>query len=94
MLFIIYFLCFSVAPKASTLVDPQEIAEGDDVNLMCSAEGGPRNMFTWIFNGSTVGTGPIYTITSITPAEFGKYSCFVRNAAGNDTAELTITNSG
>ena len=78
----------------------------DEVSLTCTCQGGPKNTFTWLLNGSSIISGTnSYTISStefssiliisyITAADHGGlYHCIVQNIAdnGSDTTYVFIS---
>ena len=88
----------TISPEGSVMIQPQNMTFNyeDEVNLICSSEGGPNNMFTWLLNGSAITSGPnsyavisteffsILTINRITaPDHGGLYECIAQNIAGN-----------
>ncbi|XP_073716273.1 B-cell receptor CD22-like [Misgurnus anguillicaudatus] len=60
-----------------------EIMEGDSVNLTCSSESNPPVYnYNWFKGEKLVGSGPIYSITSIRSDHSGEYKCKSRNKHG------------
>ena len=81
-------------------------SRGDYVNITCSTNAGPNNMFTWSINGSNITSGTnsytissteyysILTISGITaPDHGGLYQCIAQNNAGSgsDTTYVFIS---
>ena len=64
----------------------------DDVNLTCSARGGPNNVYQWLRNGmnTTIGSQPTLSLYLVDASEGGEYTCVVSNAAGISNASLTL----
>ena len=62
----------------------ESFAVGEDVNLTCSAMGGPRNLFQWYIDGLILPgeNNTILTLTNITLYNGAEYTCEVRNFAG------------
>ena len=88
----------TISPEGSVMIQPQNMTFNyeDKVNLICSCQGGPNNMLTWLLNGSAITSGPnsyavisteffsILTINRITaPDHGGLYECIAQNIAGN-----------
>ena len=75
-----------VSVRRTVVISPANgsFAIGDDVNLNCSARGGPRNMFQWYQDGmALVGeNSSVLTLTNITLEDGAEYECEVRNFAG------------
>ena len=67
-------------------VSPKDevFAFGDSVVLNCTARGGPVNIFSWNYNGTTVYNQTV-TITNLTVSNALTYTCTVGNPAGNGT---------
>ena len=68
------------------------LGRGDNVTFTCSARGGPENVFKWQKNGADL-PGENQTtlqLTDIDATDGGEYTCVVSNAAGNDSANLTL----
>ena len=98
----------TISPRGSVIVQPQNMTfkYEDEVNLTCTCQGGPNNMFSWLLNGSTITSGTnsytisstefssILTISRITaPDHGGLYQCIAQNIAGNgsDTTYVFIS---
>ena len=60
------------------------------VNLICSAEVGPNNMYEWIKEGELVFNMPVLHFPRIIGSDAGAYECVVRNAAGVGIASTTL----
>ena len=45
-----------MSPAGSGAIDPpdQVASDGDDVMLTCSADGGPDNLYRWLFSGENM----------------------------------------
>ncbi|XP_051994041.1 B-cell receptor CD22-like [Xyrauchen texanus] len=71
-----------------------EIFLGDSVNLTCSSDSNPPVLnYTWFKENTTVGSGEIYSITSIRSDHSGEYKCKSRNEVGekySDTVTLNV----
>ncbi|XP_056622968.1 B-cell receptor CD22-like [Triplophysa dalaica] len=67
------------------------IVEGDSVNLTCSSESNPPvHIYSWFKGGKLVGSGNIYSITSVRSNHSGKYKCKTRNKHGLKYSEAVI----
>ena len=88
----------TISPRGLVNVQQQNMIFNyeDEVNLICTCQGGPNNMFTWLLNGSAITSGTnnytlistevfsILTINRITaPDHGGLYQCIAQNIAGN-----------
>ncbi|XP_051560311.1 uncharacterized protein LOC127444811 [Myxocyprinus asiaticus] len=71
-----------------------EIVLGDSVTLTCSSDSNPPVLnYTWFKENTTVGSGEIYSITSIHSDDSGEYKCMSRNEVGekySDTVTLNV----
>ena len=74
-------------------VSPKDevFAFGDSVMLNCTARGGPDNIFSWNYNGTTVYNQTL-TITNLTVSNALLYTCQVGNPAGStsDTTQVYL----
>ena len=54
--------------------------------------GGPGNTFSWLrmLDGATVATDPLLTVDVGNASAGDEYVCTVTNAAGNDSATVTL----
>ena len=95
----------TISPKGSVIVQPKNMTFDyeDEVNLTCTCQGGPNNMFSWLLNGSTITSGAssyiisstdfssILTISQITaPDHGGLYQCIAQNIAGNGSVTTYV----
>ena len=85
-----FFFLIIVAPLATVPVD-QTYSQGDDITLVCTAMGGPGNIFQW-FNNSNIllTTSSLLVLPNVTTADGGEYRCVVSNAAGTSKATTSI----
>ena len=98
----------TISPEGSVIVQPKNMTfdYGDEVNLTCTCQGGPNNMFSWLINGSIITSGTnSYTISSTefssiltishisAPDHGGLYQCIKENIAGNgsDTTYVFVS---
>ncbi|XP_026214892.1 intercellular adhesion molecule 1-like [Anabas testudineus] len=73
--------------------DPRfiNITEGEQLGLDCSAVGNPSPSYTWTFPGNQpFRKDSIHTISSVTPADEGKYICSVSNSMGTVTVTFHV----
>ena len=88
----------TISPEGSVMIQPQNMTFNyeDEVNLICTSQARPNNMFTWLVNGSAIKSGiNSYTIISTeffsvlminhitAPDHGGLYQCIAQNSAGN-----------
>ena len=83
---------FTVSPKGSAIVSPQDVISnfGDNIMLVCTAMGGPDISFQWEVNGTIVGNNSVLNLVTIDASHGGNYNCIVSNAAGTDSASTTL----
>ncbi|XP_031567443.1 hemicentin-1-like isoform X2 [Actinia tenebrosa] len=67
------------------------VLEGDDVQLVCSANGNPPPDMMWIRNGNIQGMGSTLLIKGVTKSEGGTYTFFTNNSLGYKSIEISIT---
>ena len=67
-------------------------SQGEQLQLICSSEGGPQLEYTWTFSGGMItnATSNILTIDNVTTSNGGNYTCNVTNNAGYDTSTVTV----
>ena len=80
-----------VSPRGSVSIMPTVALamSGEMKTFNCAAEGGPDNIFEWMFRGSVVFNEPVYTVAA-DQSTFGMYICRVSNGAGSDSDNLTL----
>ena len=85
-------ILFSVSPKGSVRVSPQDIisTKGDTITLVCIAMGGPSNLFVWTMDGNIIGNENIVNVTNIDASHGGNYTCTVSNAAGAESVSTNL----
>ena len=98
----------TISPEGSVMIQSQNMTFNyeDEVNVTCTCQGGPNNMFSWLLNGSIITSGTnTYTISSTefssilmikritAPDHGGLYQCIARNIAGNgsDTTYIFVS---
>ncbi|XP_051993365.1 B-cell receptor CD22-like isoform X1 [Xyrauchen texanus] len=70
-----------------------EIVLSDSVNLTCSCDSNPPANISWFKGTKYIGSGEIYSITSICSDHSGEYKCKSRNEVGekySDTVTLNV----
>ena len=79
------------------------VEQGQELNLTCTAEGGPNNIYEWILNGAKLEESEVISITSKADSSIlsvgsvdaashkGTYTCNVTNADGSDQDTQTVT---
>ncbi|XP_051994038.1 B-cell receptor CD22-like [Xyrauchen texanus] len=70
-----------------------EIVLGDSVTLTCSSDSNPPAQISWFKGLTYIGSGEIYSITSIRSDHSGEYKCKSRNEVGekySDTVTLNV----
>ena len=76
-------LSLAVSPRGTVEISPVNgsFSVGEDVNLTCSASGGPRNMFQWFKNGTVLEgeNSTVLTLSNITLEDGAEYLCAVSN---------------
>ena len=81
---------FSVAPVVST-PDDAIYSRGDDVTLICTAMGGPDNVFQWMdSSNAVVESSSTLTLANVTATDGGEYTCMVSNAGGVSSASTSV----
>ena len=62
---------------------------GDQLVLVCEAEGKPTPNVNWIKNGRLVPhqSGKFFYINQVAKSDAGVYSCFASNSVGNITSQ-------
>ena len=81
------------------------VEQGQELNLTCTAEGGPDNIYEWILNGArlegseavsiiSTANSSILSIGSVDAASHkGTYMCNVTNPEGFDQDTQVVTGS-
>jgi len=84
-----------VAPSFTTHPTSQTVTEGANVTFTVEATGTPAPSYQWRHDGIDLPgqTGNTLTLTNVTTADAGSYSCVASNSAGSttsNTATLTV----
>ena len=85
------YLFTCTVPSAVDSIHNENITEGGNVTLSCSASGTPHPMVSWI----KVDCGERFDVsdlifTNISRSETGEYRCEASNACGNASQTATI----
>ena len=85
--------CIIVHPMGGVTVTPARglVATGGEVNLTCTTEAGPMNMFQWrrmsdntlLTTALTTDMMSVLTVSNVSPMDQGVYVCTASNEAGN-----------
>jgi hypothetical protein len=71
-----YLLKFSYGPKfVKELPSHKVVKPYDYLVLNCEVDSNPASFITWERNGSMIYSYPTYTINSVTPEDYGTYTC-------------------
>ncbi|XP_065904155.1 cell adhesion molecule DSCAML1-like isoform X2 [Dysidea avara] len=83
----------TVSPRGSVFISPSNILTtvNSTVEITCTAQGGPNNLFEWRRQGVVISNDSVLSIPMVTGSDGGVYQCIVSNAAGSDTATTTVT---
>ena len=77
-------------PSNIGAIQDQNLTEGDNLTLTCTASGMPQPKVSWIKpNGQSV-VGHLLKFVNIYRSEAGKYKCEASNECGNATEMATI----
>ena len=77
-------------PSNIESIRDQNVTEGDNLTLTCTASGMPQPKVSWIKLGGQRHNGHILAVTHINRTEAGKYKCEASNECGNETETATI----
>ncbi|XP_078131944.1 cell adhesion molecule 4-like isoform X3 [Sander vitreus] len=70
------------------------VAEGNSLQLNCSAVGNPSPLYTWKSPIHSYSNGSVLTIDSVTSADKGQYTCSVSNHVGTATVTFNVDVEG
>ncbi|KAA8595271.1 hypothetical protein FQN60_012406 [Etheostoma spectabile] len=76
--------------RMSTDSDIITVAEGNSLQLNCSAVGNPSPSYTWTSANPSYFKGSVLTINSVTSAHKGQYNCSVSNHVGTLTVTFNV----
>lgn len=80
------------APLITQNPQSQTVCEGEDVTFSISANGAQPISFQWFRNGALISGASqnVYSISSVTAANAGNYTCVVTNGAGSSTSQTAV----
>ena len=75
-----------------TITEDNTYSQGEQLQLSCSAEGGPELEYTWSFSDDIIDNvyTSMITIANLTTPNGGDYTCNVSNDAGFDSETITV----
>ena len=77
-------------PSNIESIRDQNVTEGDNLSLTCTASGMPQPKVSWIKLGGQLHYGHMLEVTHINRTEAGNYKCEASNECGNATEMATI----
>ena len=83
-------LCLSAVPSNIESIKDQNVTEGDNLTLTCTASGMPQPKVSWIKPHGQRRNGHVLEVTRINRTEAGEYKCEASNECGNATETATI----
>ena len=83
-------LYFSSVPSNIESIRDQNVTEGDNLSLTCTASGMPQPKVSWIKPGGQRQYGHMLEFTNINRSRAGEYKCEASNECGNGTEMATI----
>ncbi len=93
----VIYLCIwnlSDGPWNTTVVGPSIAETGSNVTFDCSAISRPHSQYSWFYNNSEVGDGPVYVKADLSLTNSGLYTCMAFNnitgSSKNASLELTV----
>ncbi|KAF4103334.1 hypothetical protein G5714_016217 [Onychostoma macrolepis] len=88
-----YELMVNHGPWNTTVVGPSIAETGSNVTFNCSAISRPRSQYSWFYNNSKVGDGPVYVKADLSLANSGHYTCTASNniTSSSSSASLELT---
>ena len=91
-MYLLYVYTYVVSPEGTIAISEDILTTFDSsVNITCSAEGGPNNVYEWRKQGELIFTDSELYLQSITGSDGGVYQCTVINAAGSDAASTLLS---
>ncbi|KAK2903192.1 hypothetical protein Q8A67_007905 [Cirrhinus molitorella] len=89
-----YNLMVNYGPWNTTVVGPSVVETGSNVTFSCQADSRPHSQYSWFYNNSVVGNGPVYAKAALSLTNSGYYTCVVfNNVTGisrNASVDLTV----
>ena len=101
-------LSFIVSLKDTSVIEGTTglVGQGDEVVIICNAQGGPNNTYKWALNGEEIVESDVLNITTVlydtmststlrissvdAATHKGNYTCTVSNTAGEDTTSIVL----
>ncbi|XP_052434740.1 carcinoembryonic antigen-related cell adhesion molecule 5 [Carassius gibelio] len=90
---LVYDLKVNYGPWNTTVVGPSMGEMGSSVTFSCSATSRP-SQYSWFYNNSKVGDGPVFVNAALSLASSGRYTCMAFNnitgSSSNASLEFTV----
>nr|CAQ13811.1 novel protein similar to vertebrate titin (TTN) [Danio rerio] len=91
----VYDLVVNYGPWRVTINGPSMAETGSSVTFNCTADSLPASQFSWFFNSSWVGNGPVYVTAPLSQNSTGQYTCMAFNAitginSSSSAVQLTV----
>ena len=83
-------LYLSTVPSNIESIQDQNVTEGDNLTLICTASGMPQPKVSWIKLGGQRHNGDMLEVTQINRTEAGEYKCEASNECGNVIETATV----
>ena len=83
-------LYLSTVPSNIESIQDQDVTEGDNLTLTCSATGVPQPKVSWIKPGGHRHNGHTLEVTHIKRGQTGEYKCETSSECGNAIETATI----
>ena len=88
----------SPAGSVFVILSPNTASGGDNRTIICSAQGGPDNVISFIHNGAAISHGGRFdtttpgrlVITGVVGEDHGTYTCLITNLAGSASATTSL----
>ena len=82
----------TVSPLGTVIISPPTVLTNfnSTLNLTCTADGGPNNIFEWSKQGIIVSNSSVLELTMITGSDGGIYECTVTNDAGSGRESASV----
>ncbi|XP_066025219.1 fibroblast growth factor receptor 4-like isoform X2 [Pocillopora verrucosa] len=77
-------------PSNIDSIQDQNVTEGDNLTLICTASGMPQPKVSWIKLGGQRHNGDMLEVTQINRTEAGEYKCEASNECGNVIETATV----
>ncbi|XP_043117033.1 carcinoembryonic antigen-related cell adhesion molecule 1 isoform X2 [Puntigrus tetrazona] len=88
-----YDLMVNYGPWNTAVFGPTIAETGSTVTFSCTADSHPHSQYSWFFNNSKVGDGPVYVKADLSLTNSGQYTCMAFNniTGSNSSASLQFT---